>query len=113
MLTKSQRASFDRFDRVLHRPISRHHDRDDLGIAGDGGFDDGGAVDAWQPQVGDDDVEGEIVQVRHGGFTRFGLYDLVAAVGQLFGDGRSQRGLVFDQQQMFRSYQSFSEAPTC
>ena len=31
-----------------------------------------------------------------------GLFDLIAAVGQLLGDGLPQRGLVFDEQQMFR-----------
>ena len=34
-------------------------------------------------------------------FARFGLFDLIAAVGQLLGDGLAQRRLVFDEQQMF------------
>ena len=53
------RAALDRFDGVLHRAVAGDDDRDDVGIALDGGFDDGGAVDARQPEVGDDDVEGE------------------------------------------------------
>ena len=41
---------------TVPQPVTR---RDDVGIALNC-FDDGGTVDAWQPQVGDDDVEGEI-----------------------------------------------------
>ncbi len=53
------RAALDGFDRFLDGAVAGDHDRDDLRIALDGGVDDGGAVDAGQAQVGDDDVEGE------------------------------------------------------
>ena len=43
---------------------------------------------------------------------RFGLLDVIAAVAELLGDGLPQRRLVFDEQQMFRASQAFSEAPT-
>ena len=81
------RAALDRFDRVLHRAVAGDDDRDDVGVAGDGGFDDRGAVDAGQAKVGDDDVEREVGQPRDGRFARFGLFDVIAAVGQLLGDG--------------------------
>ena len=76
------RAALDRFDGVLHRAVSGDDDGDDVRVAGDGGFDDGRAVDAGQPQVGDDDVEGEIGEPGDGRLARFGLFDLIAAVGQ-------------------------------
>ena len=101
MLTKSQAPPLDRFDRVLHGAVAGDDDGDDVGIAFDGGFDDGGAVDAGQTQVGDDDVEGEVGETGDGGLARLGLLDVVAAVGQLLGDGLAQRRLVFNQQQMF------------
>ena len=96
-----RRAALDGFDRILHRSVAGDDDGDDVGVAGDGGFDDRGAVDAGQPQVRDDDVEGEFGEPRDRGLARFGLLDLIAAVGQLLGDGLPQRRLVFDQQQMF------------
>ena len=111
MLTKSARAALDGLDGVLHRAVAGDDDRDDVGIALDGGFDDGGAVDAGQAQVGDDDVEGELGEPRERRLARVGLLDLVAAVGQLLGDGLAQRRLVFDEEQMFRLYQSFTQAP--
>ena len=96
-------AALDGFDRVLHRAVAGDDDRDDVRIALDRRFDDGRTVDAGQPQVGDDDVEGEIGEPRERRLARFGLLDLIAVVGQLFGDRLAQRRLVFDQQQMFRS----------
>ena len=72
-----RRAALDRFDGVLHRAVAGDDDRDDVGIARDGGFDDGRAVDAGQPQVGDDDVEGELGQAGQRGFARLGLLDRI------------------------------------
>ena len=91
MLTKSAGAALDRFDGVLHGAVAGDDDRDDVGIAVDGGFDDGGAVDAGQPKVGDDDVEGEIGEPGERRLARLGLLDAIAAVGQLLGDGLAQR----------------------
>ena len=106
------RAPLDGLDRILHRAVSGDDDGDDVGVALDGGFDDGGAVDAGQPEVGDDDVEREIGEPGERRLARVGLFDLVAAVGQLLGDGLPQRRLVLDEQQMFQPCQSFSGAPT-
>ena len=64
-----------------------------------------------QPQVGDDDVEGELGEPGERRLAGFGLLDLIAAVGELLGDGLPQRRLVFDEQQMFQLDQSFSGAP--
>ena len=82
------------------------------GIARDRGFDHRGAVDAGQPQVGDDDVEGEVGELGERRLARSGLLDLVAAVGELLGDRLPQRRLVFDQQQMFHRIRHLAVAPT-
>ena len=94
------RAMFDRVDRVLHGPVARDDDGDDVRIPLDRRLDDGGAVHTRQPQVGDDDVEGEVGQPFDGFFTRTSLFDVVAAIGQLFGNRLAERRLVFDKQQM-------------
>ena len=57
-----RRAALDRFDRILHRAEAGDDDGDDAGIAFEGRFDDVLAVDARQPQIGDDDVEGEVAE---------------------------------------------------
>ena len=64
------RAALDGFDGVFQGAVSGDDDGDDVGIAADGGLDDGGAVDARQPQVGDDDVVGEIGESGDGGLAR-------------------------------------------
>ena len=79
------------------------------GIARDGRFDDGGAVDAGQAQVGDDDVEGEVGELRERGLAGVGLLDLVAAVAELLGDRLAQRRFVFDEQQMFQRIRHLAE----
>ena len=81
------------------------------GIALDRRFDDRRAVDAGQAQVGDDDVEGEVGQLRERDLARFRLFDPIAAVGQLLGDRLAQRRLVFDEQQMFLCVRHLPEAP--
>ena len=106
-----RRAALDRLDGVLHRAVSGDDDGDDVGVARDGGLDDRRAVDAGQAQVGEDDVEGEFCEPGDRRFARFGLLDTIAAVGQLFGNGLAQRGFVFDEQEMFRSVQAFTEPP--
>ena len=46
------------------------------------------------------------------GLAGIGLLDLIAAVGQLLGDGLPQGRLVFDEQQMFRRVRHLAEPPT-
>ncbi len=92
------------FDRVLHRAEAGDDDRDDFGIALERGVEHGAAVDAGQPQVGDDDVEREVGEARERLFAARCLLDDEAVVGQPFGDGLAQRRLVVDEQQMFRGF---------
>ena len=94
------RAALDGFDRVLHRAVAGDDDCDDVGIAVNGGFHDRRTIDARQTQVGEDDVEGEISELRHGNFPRLGLLHVVAPVAQLFGDGLTQRSFVFNEENM-------------
>ena len=96
------RAALDRLDGILHRAVAGDDDGDDVGIAPDSRFDDGGSVDAGQPEVGDDDVEGELGEAGERGLARFGLLDRKPAVGELLGDRFAERRLVFDEEQMFR-----------
>ena len=95
------RAALDRFDGIFHRAVAGDNDRDDFGIALDGGFEHRGAVDAGQPKVRDDDVEREISQTRDCDFARFSLLDLVSAVRELLGHRLPQRLFVFDKEDMF------------
>ena len=39
--------------------------------------------------------------MRQRGFAGVGLFDLIAAVGELLGNRQPERRLVFDEQQMF------------
>ncbi len=55
-------------------------------------------VDTRKPQVGDDDVEGEVRQFGEGRLARVGLFHLIATIAKLLGDGFAERRLVFDQQ---------------
>ena len=97
-------ALLDRVDGVLHRAEAGDDDRDDVGIALERGVEDGAAVDAGQPEVGDDDVEREIGEPRERFLAARRLLDDEAVVGQPFGDGLTQRRLVVDEQQMFRVF---------
>ncbi len=97
-------ALLDRFDGVLHRAEAGDDDRDDVGIALERRVEHGAAVDAGQPQVGDDDVEGEVGEPRERLFAARRLLDDEAVVGQPFGDGLAQRRLVVDEEQMFRVF---------
>jgi len=91
-----------RVDGILVRPVAGDDYGNNLGIAFNGGLDDNRAVDAGQPQVGDDDIEGELAEAGKRLFTRIGLLDSISPVAELFGDGLAKRGLVLDEKQMFR-----------
>src|SRR5215471_2912689 len=94
------RAALDGVDRVFERAVTRDDDRDDIWIAFDGGLDDARTIDAGQTQVGDDDVERKICEPCDGSFTGFGLFDLITAIDELFGDSLTQWRLVFNDQKM-------------
>ena len=98
------RALLDRVDRVLHRAEAGDDDRDDFRIALERGLEHGAAVDAGQPEVGDDDVEGELGQARERVFAAGGLLDDEAVVGQPLRDRLPQRRLVVYEKQMFRVF---------
>ena len=97
-------ALLDRVDRVLHRAEAGDDDRDDVRVALERGVEHRAAVDARQPEVRDDDVEGELGEPRQRLFAVRGLLDDEAVVGQPLGDGLPQRRLVVDEQQMFRVF---------
>ena len=80
-------------------------------IAGDRRLDHGGAVNAGQPQIGDDDVEGEVGQARQGGLARLRLLDLVAAVAELLRDRLTERCFVLDEQEMFQRVRHLATPP--
>ena len=96
------RAALDDIDRVAHRAVARHHDGKDLGIAADRRLNHLRAVDAGQPEVGDEKVERELGEAFEGLLPAFGLDHLEAAVGQPLGHGLAEGSLVFDKQQMRR-----------
>ena len=64
--------------------------------------DDAHPEDPRQPEVGDDDVEGEAIQQLHRLFAAIRFNDLVAAFGQPLGHEAAERGLVVHEQQVGR-----------
>src|SRR5207237_9307540 len=62
----------------------------------------GAPVHAREPEVGDDDVEGEIGEARERLFAARGLLHHEAVIRESLGDGLAQCGLVVHEQQMFR-----------
>ncbi len=97
-------ALLDRVDGVLDRSVAGDHDRDDVGIALERGIEDLPAVDAGQPQVGDQDVEGEVGESLERLFAAVGLLDDEAMVREALGDRLTQRLFVVYDQQMFRRF---------
>ena len=75
-------ALLDGVDRVLHRAVAGDDDRDDVGVALERGFEHLPAVDAGQPQVGDEDVEGELGEPLERVFAAVGLLDGEAMIAQ-------------------------------
>ena len=98
------RALLDRVDGVLHRAEAGDDDGDDVRVALERRVEHGAAVHARQPQVGDDDVEGEIGEPRERVLAARRLLDDEAVVGQALGDSLPQRRLVVDEEQMFRVF---------
>ena len=98
------RALLDRVHGVLHRAEAGDDDRDDFRVALERGLEHGAAVDAGQPEVGDDDVERELGEPRQRVFAVGGLLDDEAVVGEPLRDGLPQRRLVVDEEQMFRVF---------
>ena len=95
-----RRAALDGINGVLHGAETSNDDRDDARIPLPGRLDHSGPVDARQPEVGDDDVERELVEELEGPFAAVGLHDLESALGQPLGHQSAERGLVVDKQEM-------------
>ncbi len=68
-----RRAALDRVHGVLHRAVAGDDDADDAGIAADRRFDHPPAVDAGHAEIGDDDVEGELLEQIERFFAVFGF----------------------------------------
>jgi hypothetical protein len=93
-------AAFDCVDGVLHRPVSRNDDADNPRIALEGGLDHPRSVDAWHPQIRDDNVEGELLQELNGLFAAVSLLDLESAFVEALGHQGSQGGLVVYEEEV-------------
>ena len=98
------RALFDRVDGILHGAVAGDDDRDDVGIAPEGGVDHLAAVDAWQPEIRDEDVEGKVGETRDRLFAAGSLLDGEAVVREPLGDHLTERLFVVYDQQMFRRF---------
>ena len=98
------RPPLDRFDRVLHRSVTGHDDAYDIAVAEQGGFEHASAVEARQTQIGDDDIEGKFSELLDCLLARVGLLHLESVFRQALREGLTQRGFVFDQQQMFLGF---------
>ena len=73
---------------------------DDVGIAGERLVEDLPAVDARQPQVGDQDVERKLVQPLERLFARAGLLDPEPVLAEPLRDDLAERRFVVDEQQV-------------
>ena len=62
------------------------------------------AVDPREPQVGEDDVEGELGEALDGVFAVAGLLDHEPVIGEPLGNRLAQGRLVVHNQQMFPAF---------
>ena len=96
------RPLLDGFDRVLHRAVAGHDDRDDVRVAIQRRLNDGSTVHPRKPQIGDENVEREVREPGDRLFAVRRLHDLESRRHQPFGDRLPQRAFVVHKQQMFR-----------
>ena len=89
-------TAFDRLNGVLHGAVAGHDDRDDARVAFARGFDDALAVDAGEPQIGDEDVERKLVQQLECALSRIGFGDLEALFAEALTHDAAERRLVID-----------------
>ena len=73
---KIGRPPLDGINCVLDRAETGDHDGNDARVLITRRLDHTGAVDAWQPEVGDDDVESELFEQFQGSLAAIGLDDL-------------------------------------
>ncbi len=88
------------FNRLPDRAEAGNHDSDDLRVAREGLVQDVPAVDAWQPEVGDQDVEGELVQPLERFLARARLLDAKPMLAQPFGNRLAKSGFVVNEKEM-------------
>ena len=77
-------------------------DGDDFRVAGKGLVEHLPAVDARQPQVGDQDVEGELVQPFERVFPACRLLDAKPMLAQPFGNGLAKSGFVVNEEEVLQ-----------
>ena len=93
-------AHFRHVDGVLHRSVPGDDDRDDAGIAGEGGFDYLAAVDTRQAEVRNDDVKGKTIDGFDRSLAIGGFGHLVAGVSKSFSYNTSQGFLVVYEEEV-------------
>jgi len=97
-----RRTALHRIDRVLHGAVAGDDDDDDAGVAFAGRLDHVCAIDAGHPEVGDHDIEGELVEELDRSFATLRLDDIEPALRQALGHQGPQRGLVVREEQVKR-----------
>ena len=105
-----RRPLLDGLDCVFHGPVAGDDDGDDVGVAFEGGVEDFPAADARQPQVGDQNVEGEVGQPLQRVLAVARLLDDEPVVRQTLGNRRAERPLVIHDQQMFLIFRHLERA---
>ena len=87
-------------DRLANRSETGDDDRDDLGIPGEGFVKNPTAVDARQPEVGDKNVEGEVVQPLERFFAGCRLFDPEPMIDEPLGHRLAKSAFIVNEQQM-------------
>ena len=95
-----RRAVFEGIDSVLDGSVTGHDDGDDAWVALERGFDDLLAVDARKPKIGDQDVEGKVVEQLECALAGVGLGDFKALFQKAFRDDVAERGFVVYEKEM-------------
>jgi hypothetical protein len=99
-----RRPLFDRLDGVLDGAKAGDHDGDQVGIAVDRRIEHLPAVDTRQTKIGNQYIERERGQPLERLFTAGSLLNDKSVIAKSLGDRLAERGLVIDDQQMFRSF---------
>ncbi len=97
---KVRRTPMDGFDGVLHGPIPGDHNGDDPGIPFSSRFDDPGPVDPREAQVGDQNVEGKLIQILERFFPGVGLNDFESTLRESLRHQPAQGRLIVYEQQV-------------
>ena len=93
-------APLDRIDGILHGSVAGNDDRHNPWIPFARRVDDLGPVNAREPEVGDDDVKGKLIEQLQCLLATGRFDDLEAALEQALGHHRAQSGFIVDKEQM-------------